>query len=252
MKTDWPYPTLFAHRGGGTLAPENTLAGLRKGKELGFRAVEFDVMLTHDGIAAVVHDPHLGRTVAGHGSISDLTYAQLSLMDAGGWHSPQYRGEIVPTLDAVVQFCCEQQMAMNIEIKPAPSFAQQTGIAVGLALKHFLANYSLLSQAHFKPLVSSFNAEALSAFRQILPAQPAGILYAKAPADWFALPTALACQAIHCHFGLLNKDLVRDIKARGLWLFCYTVNDPIMAQTLLDWGVDGFCTDRLDLFTHML
>ncbi len=252
MKTDWPYPVLFAHRGGGSLAPENTLAGLRKGKELGFAAVEFDVMLTHDGIAAVVHDPHLGRTIKGDGAISDLTYAQLAAMDAGAWHSAQYKGESVPTLDAVVQFCCEQQIAMNIEIKPAPGFAQETGRAVGRALEKYLARYPLLSELSFNPLVSSFNTEALSAFRQVLPKQPLGILYAKAPTDWFAIPTSLQCQAIHCHFGLLNADLVRDIKARGLWLFCYTVNDPIVGQTLLDWGVDGFCTDRLDLFTHML
>jgi glycerophosphoryl diester phosphodiesterase len=252
MNSDWPYPKVFAHRGGGTLAPENTLAGLRKGKELGYRAVEFDVMLTKDQVAAVIHDPHLGRTVAGSGEVAQTTYAQLSGLSAGSWFSPEYASETVPTLDAVVQYCCEQQLCMNIEIKPAPGFAVQTGEAVAQALARYRQQYPLLNQPAFAPLVSSFQYEALAAFRKLAPKQPTGLLYAKAPTDWFAQVTALNCQAIHCHFGLLTADLVRDIKARGFWLFCYTVNDPAIGKQLLDWGIDGFCTDRLDLFTAAL
>ena len=79
----WPYPRTLAHRGGGTLAPENTLAALRCGLAYGYRAVEFDVMLASDGVPVVVHDPELGRTVAGSGHINDYTAAQLGA-DGGG------------------------------------------------------------------------------------------------------------------------------------------------------------------------
>ena len=47
----WPYPTLFAHRGGGKLAPENTLAAMKCGYAHGYGAVEFDVKLSADNIA---------------------------------------------------------------------------------------------------------------------------------------------------------------------------------------------------------
>jgi len=43
----WPYPKLFAHRGGGSLAPENTLAAVKLGQSLGYRAHEFDVLHCH-------------------------------------------------------------------------------------------------------------------------------------------------------------------------------------------------------------
>src|SRR5258706_8363572 len=56
---DWPYPRIFAHRGGGSLAPENTLAAIRTGQALGFRAHEFDVKLARDGISMLLHDDTL-------------------------------------------------------------------------------------------------------------------------------------------------------------------------------------------------
>ena len=52
----YPLPRWIAHRGGGGLAPENTLAGLRLAARLGFRAVEVDVMLTADGVPVLLHD----------------------------------------------------------------------------------------------------------------------------------------------------------------------------------------------------
>jgi len=51
MNRPWPYPRLFAHRGGGSLAPENTLAAIRVGQSLGYRAHEFDVKLSKDAIS---------------------------------------------------------------------------------------------------------------------------------------------------------------------------------------------------------
>jgi hypothetical protein len=42
----WPWPKVIAHRCGGALAPENTLAGLAIAARIGCRAVEFDVMLS--------------------------------------------------------------------------------------------------------------------------------------------------------------------------------------------------------------
>jgi glycerophosphoryl diester phosphodiesterase len=63
----WPYPRLIVHRLGGALAPENTLAGLAVAARLGCKAVEFDVMLSRDGVALVIHDETLERTTSGSG-----------------------------------------------------------------------------------------------------------------------------------------------------------------------------------------
>ena len=54
--------TVIGHRGAAARAPENTLAGLRKAKELGADWVEFDVMLSGDGVPLLIHDETLQRT----------------------------------------------------------------------------------------------------------------------------------------------------------------------------------------------
>ena len=54
--TPWPHPRILAHRGGGSLAPENTLAGIRKAAAMGFGAVEFDVVLSADAVPVLIHD----------------------------------------------------------------------------------------------------------------------------------------------------------------------------------------------------
>ena len=45
----------------------------------------------------------------------------------------------------------------------------------------------------------------------------------------------------------MTEGLVADIKAAGLWILVYTVNDPDLARRLGEWGVDAICTDRIDL-----
>ena len=91
----WPYPRIIAHRGGGTLAPENTLAGMRKAKEMGYAGVEFDVMLAADATPILMHDQTLERTTSGSGAIDMTAFADMLKLDAGSWFSPEFAGELV-------------------------------------------------------------------------------------------------------------------------------------------------------------
>ena len=103
----WPYPRIIAHRGGGHFAPENTLAGMRKAKELGFSGVEFDVMLAADATPIVMHDQTLARTTSGSGAISQTAFSAMQGLDAGSWFAPQYAGEPVPSFERVGRLCVE-------------------------------------------------------------------------------------------------------------------------------------------------
>ncbi|MGH8730911.1 MAG: glycerophosphodiester phosphodiesterase family protein, partial [Burkholderiales bacterium] len=75
-RSTWPYPRIIAHRGGGVLAPENTLAGLELAHNLGFLGVEFDVKLSEDGTPILLHDDTLDRTTDGRGPVTDHSYQE--------------------------------------------------------------------------------------------------------------------------------------------------------------------------------
>jgi glycerophosphoryl diester phosphodiesterase len=248
----WPYPRTVAHRGGGTLAPENTIAALRCGLAHGFRAVEFDVMLSKDGVPVVMHDPELGRTVRGRGKISDFTAQELTAMDAGSWFNKGFSGEQVPTYEQFFRFCMEHGIWMNVEIKPVPGFEEQTGRVVAEYTKCFLD--ALRGPGVWQediaamPLFSSFSFEALMAAKAAAPEIPRAMLLRAIPENWQEMLRQLDAVAIDVSYRQLRPEQVQAIKGAGYGLFCYTVNDIALAKKLKSWGVDAICTDRIDLF----
>ena len=243
----WIYPKFLAHRGGGKLAPENTVAALQCGLAHGFRAVEFDVMLARDAVPVVMHDPYLGRTVAGSGHVFDYDAAELVLMDAGSWFSGQYRGEPVPLFTQYVEFCKTNGIWMNIEIKPAPGFDAETGRVVVELTRTMFGPEIARDDAALLPLMSSFSPVALEAARSAAPDIPRALLLDVLKAGWEEQARALDAVAIHTNQKHLTPALARQVKDAGFGLFCYTVNDPARARDIMAWGVDGLCTDRIDL-----
>jgi glycerophosphoryl diester phosphodiesterase len=243
----WPYPNVLAHRGGGTLAPENTLAGLRRGMEAGYRAIEFDVMLGRDGVPVVLHDPFLGRTVPGSGHVYDYDGLELAAMDAGGWFARAYEGEPVPLFVEFAAYCKAHGVWMNIEIKPAPGYEIETGGVVARIAAAMFADEIAAGRLAAAPLLSSFSHDALMAAREVAPQLPRACLMSELAPDWERRAREVEAVAIHTNHRHLTPARAGEVKAAGFGLFCYTVNEPARASELLAWGVDAFCTDRIDL-----
>jgi glycerophosphoryl diester phosphodiesterase len=238
----WPYPKIIAHRGGGSLAPENTLAAFECGFNHGFRAVEFDVMLTKDLIPVVVHDEELGRTIAGEGLICDTLAADLVQMDAGSWFGAEFAHCRVPLYQEVLDFCSQRGIWMNVEIKPATGFEQITGQIVA----QFTSDFYQHKSAQL-PLFSSFSLTAIAAARATAAHIPRGVLFDQIPIDWLTHMRELEAITLHTNQRHLSQLVAEQIQRAGYGLSCYTVNEISRAQELLAWGVDALFTDRLTL-----
>lgn len=233
------YPRFFAHRGGGALAPENTLAGIALASRLGLRGVEFDAMLSADSVPVLIHDETLERTTSGEGCVTQATIADLRRLDAGARFHSAYAGTRLPTLDEALDLCASLGLVANVEIKPAAGRAHETGTAVGRAL------------AQRDPgalLVSSFDAEALAAAREAAPEIPSALLFERVPGDWRDRLARLDCFALHCAATAMDAQLARTLAAAGVPWACYTVNREDEAARLFGLGAAALFTDRLDLF----
>ena len=228
----WPYPRIVAHRGGGALAPENTLGAIRRGAALGFRGVEFDVMLTADAAPVLIHDETTERTTGVKGRVSLLRYAQLEGLDAGD-------GEGIPRFEKAAALCRTLGLWANVEIKPAGGHERPTGEAVARLARE------LWKGAQAQPLLSSFSLAALLAAQAAAPEVARGYLVDEVPPDWESKLERLQCVALHCNHKKLTEAQAKAVKAAGYGLACWTVNDPLAARRLLDWGADCLITDAL-------
>ena len=240
--SSWPYPRWIAHRGAGLLAPENTLAAFRLGAQHGYRMFECDAKLSADDVVLLLHDADLARTSNGQGLAGDQTWAALSRLDAGSWHSPRYAGEPLCTLTSVAHFCLAQDFHLNIEIKPTPGHELRTGQKVAALAAELWAG------AAVSPLLTSFQVEALQGARASAPQLPRGLLLHHWDEAVWAVTAALECQALICHFDLWNAERVQHAQRQGLRTLSYTVNEDAQARHLLALGVDGIITDRVDRF----
>ena len=248
----WPFSRVIAHRGGGALAPENTLAALDVARAYGFRAVEFDTRLAADDVPVVIHDATLERTTDATGPVAAHTAAELGRLDAGSWCAPRFAGARVPTLAATLAHCRAHGLWPNVEIKCVRGDEERAGAVVAQAVA---VAYRDVLRAHGDraesiepraPLLSSFSSAALIGARRAAPDLPRGYLVREVPADWRDGLDALGCVSVHVDHERLTREQACAIKSAGGWLFCYTVDDPDRARELLAWGVDAFCTDRID------
>jgi len=232
-------PRVIGHRGAAAVAPENTLASLRRAKELGAAWVEFDVKLTRDGAAVLIHDERLERTTDGRGEVARITLAELQKLDAGAWFNPSFAGERVPTLAEALALCGELGLGINVEIKPCPGHEAETArVAVETLLE-------LWPEDRPAPLVSSFAPVCLAVARDLAPAVPRGYLASRLPARWRQQLDAYGCATLHLNDRRTSARQRAAVLAAGVPLLLYTVNDPRRARELLGTGVTALFTDRV-------
>ena len=238
---NWPYPTLFAHRGGGSLAPENTLAAIMAGHAHSYLAVEFDVKLSKDNVAMLMHDESLARTTGVEALVRDKSMAELEAYDVGAWYGAQFAGEHIPRLSAVSKYLHANGMMANVEIKPCAGREIETGRMVGELCAEMWRDRLV------KPLVSSFSVASLRAARSAAADLPLGLLVEIPDVKNLALVEELHAVSLHCAHAHLSAELVRLFHQHGTRVLTYTVNDPLRVSQLLDMGVDGIFTDNLEV-----
>lgn len=272
---------VVAHRGDCAHAPENTLEALAKGHDAGADACEIDVQLSRDGQPVVIHDDSLSRTTdvavrfgadprAARGFlVRDFDYAEIRTLDAGSWflegvgteRSAHWFGTLpevsaedralfrsgrvrVPHLRECLELVVARAWRINVEIKSAGAFERP-------ALDETLAEIARRAVAN-RVLISSFDHSVVSqaaasglgvatgVLSEVLIDRPGRYVKEVVGADTFHLNADLVL-ADHARSGW--DQALADLRARGVPILVYTINEASRAEHARIDGVNGVFTD---------
>lgn len=255
---DSPSPIGFAHRGGSTLFPENTLQAFQGAIDLGCRYIETDVHLTRDGEIVVFHDDRLERTTNGSGFVRDHKLAELRKLDAG--HRFTTDGKEFPYRDKGIQI---PTFAEAITLDPAVRFnveLKERGRGLPRAFWKLVEKHALYDRV----LVAAFEHSLVREFRR----RSGGAVATSASqretiAFWLAakgratrlLPIrydALQVPPSRSKLTIVDERFVQAAHARGLAVHVWTIDAPHEMKRLLGLGVDGIMSDRPDTLVETL
>lgn len=230
-------PPVMAHRGAAANAPENTLAAIRGTAANGITWVEFDVMLTGDGVPVLFHDDSLERITGRDALMAETACADLVGLDAGAWFGPAFAGEPIPSLAAALELVLETGLSPDIEIKSTPGRDVETAVAALEVVR------GVWPKDRPAPLISSFSRMSLAAARALDPGWHRALIAWQVPTDWQTALRALGCSAFHVSAAELDWETVSLIRNAGYQVVAFTVNEPEQAAELFGSGVDCVISD---------
>ncbi len=238
----------FAHRGGSSYGPnvgrENTVTAFRTATDLGYRYLETDVHSTRDGTLVAFHDDRLDRVCDRQGLIGDLTAADIAQIRVGGT-------EAIPTLSQLFEEFPDARLTIDIK---SPRAVEPLVRAIDW------------HRAHDRVCVGSFGVDRIRAFRALMgrrvatSVSPAAVAYnAYLPllprlfnSPGVAIQIPVSHEVKGRQVRTLTSRLLRNAHAAGKLVHAWTIDDADTMDDLIDQGVDGLFTDRIDVLKDVL
>jgi len=236
----WPGPIAFAHRGGASEVPENTLPAFEHAVGLGYRYVETDVHVTADGVLLAFHDDVLDRVTDRTGAVAELPWSVVSEARVDGL-------EPIPRFEELLGSFPE----LRVNVDPKHDAAVEP-----------LADALRRCAAVDRVCVGAFSDERLERIRALVP----GVCTSLGPVGTLQLGLAAAgqddvgelpapCAQVPPTYGdtpIVTAAFVEEAHRRGMQVHVWTIDEEAAMRELLDLGVDGLMTDRPALLRSVL
>lgn len=233
---DSPTPLAFAHRGGETGHPENTLPAFAGAVELGFRYLETDAHLTADGHVVAFHDDVLDRVTTLTGPIERRSAAELQQPVVDALHPVPLMSDL---LDAFPDARINIDPKSDAVLEPLIDLLRRHDALDRVALGAF--SDSRLERARQLAGPSLCTALGPRAVAGLIAASRTRRLWPRPPEYAGAMAQVPVQQG---RIPIVTPAFVELAHRAGLQVHVWTIDDPDEMTRLLDLGVDGIMTDR--------
>jgi glycerophosphoryl diester phosphodiesterase len=233
---DWPGPIAFAHRGGASDNPENTMPAFQHAVDLGYCYLETDVHATSDGVLVAFHDPDLSRTCDRDGIIDELPWSEVSKARVDGLQPiPLFEDLMEQFPDARVNIDCKADSALDSLIASLRRLDCLDRVCLGSFSDRRLRRL----RAEFGDALCSSYGPLQIVAQKFLGRAVGGGQVAQVPVR-------------QPPFTVVTQRSVRAAHRRGLQVHVWTIDEPDEMHRLLDLGVDGLMTDRPQVLKDVL
>ncbi len=226
-------PIAFAHRGGTSAAPENSLRAFADAVSLGFRYLETDVHATSDGVLVAFHDNDLERTCGEQRAIATSTWEELKSARIDGTDPIPLLDDLLDEFpNARFNIDCKADTALEPLIQKLRDRDCLDRVCIGSFSDKRLER---VREAFGSAVCTSMGpkeiAKLVARTNTFVPVKPTEhALMAQVPVKQGAIPVT-------------TKRFVNVAHELGLAVHVWTVDDPIEIARLLDLGVDGVMSD---------
>ncbi|MBS1997720.1 MAG: glycerophosphodiester phosphodiesterase [Cyanobacteria bacterium SZAS LIN-2] len=233
-KSEVKTPLNFAHRGGRKWAPENTMSAFRKSVELGVDGIELDIHKCKSGELVVIHDDTVNRTTNGTGAVKDMTWSELSALDAGTWYDKKFAGEKLPLLKEVLDMV-NGKLTINVEIKNCPTIYE----GIDDDLIKMLDAYPYPDRI----VISSFDHQVIHSIAKKTKKYKLALLGDSVIYDLAGYADKVGAKAWNPDFDCVREDSMKAAHDHGLEVNTWTVNKIEDWKKARDLHVDCIITD---------
>jgi glycerophosphoryl diester phosphodiesterase len=237
IKIDKKETLMIAHRGVSGLELENTMASFIAAGNRSYYGIECDIHKTSDGVYVIIHDDNTARVSPVNKEIKTTTYEDLLALPMNDFINKEVNNTYlkIPTLREYVLNAKKYQKECVIEFKN--QFAEEDVYEVITIIN----NMGYLDHCIF----ISFYYQNLLFVRRKYPEIRLQFLTSE------YTPVILSgCKEFHVdidiNFHTLTKAIVDELHANNIKINTWTVDNPVIAETLIDWGVDFITTNILE------
>jgi len=275
-------PVVEAHRGAAGYWPQNSRAAMLGSIDAGYGGLEFDLVLTSDGVPVLSHDPWLHEdlcTTSGGDALGERIFIQdldLATLQAdylcGGVVDPENPdaevvAETTMTFDELLEAMVDApDMLFHIDIKYEPGETPAPEVFAAEVMTRFadadLPNPWFVS-ANLPELVlafedwgdaNDFEVDSLVTWPRFTPDTSDAMVAignelgsAAGVVDMVSVAEAAGADGVSVPYQVIDRQLAQFTRNQGYFVAVWTVNDQAMLQALQGWPIDAVVTDYPEL-----